>query len=168
MHALSEAGGYMVTCGTYRKVRILDTPEKLTLVRTMLFEQADKFGWKLHAWAIMANHYHFVALSPKNAETLKPMVSAIHKWSAWKINKIDNTEGRKVWNNYWESRITHQTSWLARLRYVHQNPVHHGIIDHAANYRWCSQAWIEYNANRSFVNTLARFKTDCINVRDDF
>ena len=168
MHAITECGGYIVTCGTYRKVRILDTPEKRSLVQDMLFEQADRFGWQLQAWAVMVNHYHFVTLSPNDAQTLKSMVSAIHKWSALKLNKLDDTEGRKVWHNYWESRITHQTSWFARLRYVHQNPVHHGVVDNASNYRWCSQAWFERNANRSFVNTLARFKTDRINVLDDF
>ena len=38
MHSISERGAYMVTCGTYQKKHILNTPEKLTLVRTMLFE----------------------------------------------------------------------------------------------------------------------------------
>ncbi|MCF7817251.1 MAG: transposase [Kiritimatiellales bacterium] len=168
MHALSVQGGYMVTGGTYRKAHILNTPEKLTLVRTLLFEQAKKFGWQLQAWAVMSNHYHFVALSPGNPECLKEMVTALHKWSALQLNRIDNSAGRKVWHNYWDSHITHQTSWFARLRYVHQNPVHHGVVDNAANYRWCSQAWLEHNSSRSFINTLARFKTDKVTVLDDF
>ena len=168
MHSLSEQGAYMVTCGTYRKACILDTREKLTLVRTYLFEQAATFGWRLQAWAILSNHYHFVAISPEDAGTLRPMLTAIHKWTAMEINRIDGAKGRKVWNNYWDSHITHRTSWFARLRYVHQNPVHHGVVDNAANYRWCSQAWLEHNGSRAFVNTLARFKTDKLNVLDDF
>ena len=168
MHSLSESGGYMVTCGTFKKANLLNSPEKLTLFRTILFEQIDKFGWKLQAWAIMSNHYHFVAISPEDPATLTPMILAIHKWSAWKLNRLDNTKGRKVWHNYWDTHITHQTSWFARLRYVHQNPAHHGVVDNASNYRWCSQAWLEHNAENSFVNTLARFKTDRVNVLDDF
>lgn len=168
MHSLSEQGAYMITCGTYRKLNILDTPEKLSLVRTSLFEKAELFGWKLQAWAIMSNHYHFVATSPENAGSLKEMLSALHKWTAMELNWIDGEKGRKVWHNYWDSHITHQTSWFARLRYVHQNPVHHGMVDNAANYRWCSQAWLEHNSSHSFVNTLARFKTDRLNVTDDF
>jgi putative transposase len=168
LHSLSEQGGYMVTCGTYRKEQILNTPEKLTLVRTMLFQEAEKFGWQLLAWAILSNHYHFVAVSPEDPESLRSMISALHKWSALKLNQLDHTEGRKVWHNYWDSHITHQTSWFARLRYVHQNPLHHGVVDNAANYRWCSQAWLEHQFPRSFVNTLARFKTDQLNLPDDF
>ncbi len=48
-HRLCERGTYIVTCGTYRKQLLLDTPEKLALVRNLLFEQAQKHGWRLQA-----------------------------------------------------------------------------------------------------------------------
>jgi len=38
----------------------------------------------------------------------------------------------------------------------------------ATQYRWCSAAWFETNAPRSFVESVARFKTDKLNVWDDF
>jgi putative transposase len=167
-HSLTDTGAYMVTAGTYRKIHILNSPKKLTLVRTSLFEQAAKFGWKLQAWAILVNHYHFVALSSETPENLRDMITSLHKWTAMELNRIDQTKGRKVWHNYWDSHITYQKSWLARLRYVHQNPVHHGVVDHASNYRWCSQAWLEHNSSNAFVNTLARFETDRLHVLDDF
>lgn len=158
----------MVTAGIYNKQHLLDSPEKLTLIRDMLFAYAKEFQWRFQAWAILANHYHFVAVSPSNAENLRLFISKLHEYSAKKLNRLDAIPGRKVWHNYWDSHITHQTSYFARLRYVHQNPAHHGIIDNASNYRWCSQAWLEHHADRSLVNTLAHFKTDRINVHDDF
>ena len=168
MHSLSEQGTYMVTAGIYQKQHLLNSPAKLTLVRDMLFKYAAQFEWKLQAWAIMSNHYHFVAISPKNAESLRTFIARFHEYSAKKLNQSDATSRRKVWHNYWDSHITHQTSYFARLRYVHQTPVHHSVVDNASNYRWCSQAWLEQNAERSFVKTLARFKTDRINVSDEF
>ena len=158
----------MVTAGVYQKQHLLNTPEKLTLTRDMLFKYAEESGWKLQAWAIMANHYHFVATSPENAETLGPFISKLHEYSAKKLNRMDAASGRKVWHNFWDSRITHQTSYFTRLRYVHQNPVHHGAVDNASNYRWCSQAWLEHNADRAFVHSLSKFKTDRVNVHDEF
>ncbi len=168
MHRLIERGTYMVTAGTYLKERILNTSEKLTLVRDLLFEKAQKHNWRLQAWAIMNNHYHFLASSPENPASLKTLVSQLHEHSAKRLNRVDNASGRKVWHNYWDSHITHQTSFFCRLRYIHQNPVHHGITDDAVSYEWCSQRWLEKQASRSFVNTLARFKTDRINVHDEF
>ncbi|MCK4564162.1 MAG: transposase [Verrucomicrobia bacterium] len=168
MHCLSEQGVYMVTAGIHGKQLLLNTPEKLTPIRDMLFKYATQFGWKLQAWAIMGNHYHFVAVSPESAQSLAGFIAKFHEYSAKKLNRIDNAPGRKVWHNYWDSHITHQTSYFARLRYVHQNPVHHGLINNATNYRWCSQAWMEHNSERSFINTLARFKTDRLSVPDEF
>ncbi len=158
----------MVTAGIYQKQLLLNTPKKLTLVRDMLFKYALQFEWELQAWAVMGNHYHFIATAPENPSTLADLISRLHEYSAKKLNQLDDTPGRKVWHNFWDTRITHQTSYFARLRYVHQNPVHHGVIDNAANYACCSQAWLERNAERSHINTLSRFKTDRINVPDDF
>jgi putative transposase len=168
MHSFSEAGVYMVTASTYQKAHLFNSAEKLTILRDMLFKYAEQFSWRLQAWAVMNNHYHFIAVSPDDASTLKMMLSRLHEYSAKKLNRLDGEPGRKVWHNYWESRITHQTSYMARLRYVHQNPAHHGVVENASNYLWCSQAWLEQKADRSFVNTLARFKTDQVNLRDDF
>ncbi len=158
----------MVTSGTYRKEHLLHTPDRLTLVLDLLFDLAHRHGWQLQAWAVLSNHYHFMATSPDDPTTLKTLVAQLHEYSAKKLNRLDKTPGRKVWHNYWDSHITHQTSYLARLRYVHQNPVHHGLIDNASNYAWCSQGWLEQNADRSFVRTLERFKTDSLNVRDEY
>ena len=158
----------MVTSGIYQKRHILNSPQKLSIVRDLLFEQAQKHNWHLQAWAIMSNHYHFIASSPCDPTTLKAMITALHKRSALKLNRMDNTPTRKMWHNYWDSHITYQKSWFARLRYVHQNPVHHAVIDNAANYEWCSQNWLEHHASRSFINSLSRFKTDRLNVPDNF
>ena len=158
----------MVTAGIYQKLPILDTPEKLDFVRDMLFEEVERHGFDLQAWAILNNHYHVIVSASDQPEALKNMIVSLHKWSAVKLNRLDEQPGRKVWHNFWDSHITHQTSWLARLRYVHQNPVHHGVVDNASNYPWCSQAWLERTAGTAFVKTLERFNTDTLNVADDF
>ena len=70
--------------------------------------------------------------------------------------------------NFRETFITHQTSYLARLKYVNENPVRHGLVDVATDYPWSSAAWFEGSAPESFRKSVARFKTDRINVEDDF
>lgn len=168
VHRLSEAGAYMVTAGTYRKEHFLSGPERLTLVRDALFACANEFGWHLQAWAVMSNHYHFVAVSPADAGSLRRLVGKLHMTTAKALNEMDGTPGRKIWHQYWDSRITYQPSYLARLQYVHHNPVHHGVALNADNYEWCSAAWFARTAEPAFVRTVASFKMDRLNVRDDF
>jgi putative transposase len=163
-----EKGTYMVTAGTYLKVHRINEPRKLDLVRDTLFELAEHYGWLLQAWSILINHYHFVGMSPRNPENLHQFLSHFHQQTAKAINRIDGCPGRRVWYQYFETLITHEESYLARLRYVHENPVHHGLVIRATDYPWCSAAWFERKADRAFFKTVNRMKIDRLNVFDEF
>jgi putative transposase len=54
------------------------------------------------------------------------------------------------------------------LKYVHHNPVHHGVVTSADNYPWCSAAWFARNALPSFRRTVESFKIDKLKVMDDY
>lgn len=172
-HRLYEPGTYMMTAGTYKKLPLLASEERRDSFLKLLFRLTDKFHWRLQAWAVLNNHYHFVGFSPlddekKDAQSLRTLVSELHRQSARRWNKEDQTPGRKIWHNYWDSHITFQRSFYARLKYVHDNPVHHGLVDNAANYRWCSREWVQKNGSPAFVKTLDSFRVDRIKVKDDF
>jgi putative transposase len=158
----------MLTAGTYRKAHFLSDPTRLTLVRDALLACANEFGWRMQAWAVMSNHYHFVAESPEDAGSLRRMIGKLHMVTAKALNGMDSTPGRKVWHQYWDSHITFQSSYLARLNYVHQNPVHHGVVLKADNYEWCSAAWFARTAEPAFVGTVRSFKADRLSVQDNF
>ncbi len=81
---------------------------------------------------------------------------------------MDATPGRKVWHNYRDTHLTFEKSHLARLHYVIHNPVHHGIVLVADQYRWCSAAWFQQNAARAFQKTVMDMPIDRLNVEDDF
>jgi putative transposase len=167
-HHLEEQGAYMVTCGTYQKAHYLRTVERLTLVESSLFELAAEYGWQLRAWAVLSNHYHFVASSPEDPNNLSTMLSKLHTTTAIKLNKWDISPGRRVWYQHFDSHITFQTSYLSRLKYVHQNPVHHSVIANAENYSWCSAAWFKKSARLGFYHTVDSFKIDKLQVHDEF
>lgn len=168
VHRLSEAGVYMVTAGTYRNIHYLNSPGRLELVMRALFKYAEEFGWELHAWAVMANHYHFIARPNGDPRTMRRFVGKLHMTTAKTLNLEDRTPGRRVWYQYWDSCITFKRSYLARLNYVNQNPVRHGVELIATAYRWCSAAWFERVASPTFVKTVKGFETGRIRVNDDF
>ena len=64
-HRLGGSGVFMVTAGTYQKARLFNTPEKLDTLCGGLRKYADQYGWQLQAWAVLANHYHYVELPEK-------------------------------------------------------------------------------------------------------
>jgi putative transposase len=159
---------YFITAGTYRKNRLLNTPERLSLVMSALFDQAEAFGWELQAWAVMSNHYHLVAHAPEDAASLKPMIQAVHSITARALNAQDNAAGRQVWFQYRDTCLTYQKSYLARLNYVHNNPVKHGVVSNAELYPWCSMGWFLREAQAAFRETVLYFKWDKVSVPDDY
>jgi putative transposase len=132
---------------------------------------ASVYDWHLEAWAVFSNHYHFVGHSPREAstaDTLRKMLGELHlRLSVW-VNRLDGELGRQVWHKYWETRLTYQRSYLARLQYVHQNPVKHGLVRVAIEYPWCSAGWLERTASTARIESLRRFKIDRIEVADEF
>jgi putative transposase len=157
VHWLFEPGLYIVTAGTYQKVGHLNSAQRLDLFLESLFEYASEFGWSLRAWAVLSNHYHFVG-AVSDPCTLPKFLGKLHMQTAKNLNRLDSAPGRKVWFQFWESRITFQRSYLARLNYVHSNPVRHGIVPVAENYRWCSASWFAQNAPPAFVKTVKKFQ----------
>lgn len=167
-HLFVPHATYLITAGTYLKRMLFDTPAKRDYLMETLFEQAQLWNWHLEAWAILANHYHIVACAPEDAETLKPMLNAIHSKTAVWVNKIDGQSGRKCWYRYRDTCLTHQKSYLARLNYTHQNPVKHGIVKDAEDYRWCSMAWFKLRAEPKYRDLVLSMKCDQLNVEDDY
>ena len=132
---------------------------------------SNQFQWHLEAWAVFSNHYHFVAHSPMmdgGARNLPGMLGLLHEKTAKWLNRLDQTPARKVWHNYRETRLTYEKSYLARLNYTHQNAVKHGLVPVANQYPWCSAAWFERTATPAQMTTVYAFKTDRLQVADDF
>lgn len=171
LHRLSESGTYIVTASTYHKQHFFRGADRLRVLQRGLLTVARECGWQLEAWSVFSNHYHFVAQSPQDEEgagSLSRMLGHLHQETALWINRLDGAKGRDVWYNFWETRLTYQKSYLARLNYVHQNAVKHGLVLVANQYPWCSAAWFERTARPAQVKTIYGIKTDRIKVHDEY
>ena len=170
-HQLSVRGTYFVTSGTYLKRHHFCGADRLRVLHRGLLTVARDFNWSWEAWAVFSNHYHFVGHSPgeeQDASSLSQMLGMLHTKTARWVNRLDQAPNRQVWHNFWDTRLTYQKSYLARLNYVHQNPAKHGLVSVANQYPWCSARWFERTASAAQVKSIYRFKTDAVQVQDDF
>ncbi len=159
----------MVTSGTYKKLHYFRDPKRLNVLQRGLLRLTKEAGWQVEAWAIFSNHYHFIGHSPdEDAKSLPGVLSKLHGAIAHWINGQDSTRGRKVWHNYWETQLTYERAYLARLNYVHNNAVHHRVVSVANQYPWCSAAWFERTATAAQVKLIYSLKTDRLSVFDDW
>jgi anthranilate phosphoribosyltransferase len=167
-HILEATGAYMVTAATLQKLPIFRSSENLTYLSDLLLELAEKYQWKLQAWAVFPNHYHFVAMAPPDAKTLKKLIQDLHSVSATEINRRQNQPGRQAWYQYWDTQLTNDKSFLARVSYVHRNAVRHGLVREASLYPWCSAGWFSLRAERSLYRRVMEMKIDKVSVRDEY
>ncbi len=167
---LNQAGAYMVTCGTYLKAHHFRGNDRLRTLCEALLGTAEKYQWNLQAWAVFSNHYHFLAISPPQPGQLPTMLNELHSQTAKVANEWDGAAERRVWFQYWDTHLTFQKSYFARLSYVHRNAVHHGIVREPSLYPWCSAGWFQRGAKAWFYKTIMNFGSERLRLRlpDDF
>jgi putative transposase len=159
---------YIVTGSILYNKRLLTDNERKSLVMDILLERAAHWGWSLEAWAILENHYHFIGQSPEDALTLSELLRQFHSKTTVMLNRLDKEAGRQVWHNYWDTCITHTTSYNARLHYVHLNPVKHKLVENAEDYPFCSYRWFLEKADSDFRGVVTNQPIDRVNIFDDF
>ncbi|MEW6402132.1 MAG: transposase [Chloroflexota bacterium] len=159
---------YIVTGSILHNKHLLFDDVRKSLVCDILFERTRHWGWELDAWAILKNHYHFIAHAPENALTLGKLMRQFHSKTAVELNRLDKVTGRKVWYNYWDTCVMHERSYLARLRYLHLNLVKHGLVESAEEYPFCSYRWFLEKAGNGFRDAVMSQPIDRVEVYDDF
>ena len=171
VHRLAQNGTFMVISATYLKHHHFRGARRQGVICRGMLKLAVDYGWQLEAWAVFSNHYHFVGHSPVHCEgagLLSLFLQKLHATTGSWINRLDGTAGRRVWHNYWDTRLTFERSYLARLSFVHQNAMRHGLVRVANQYPWCSTRWFEWEAIPSQVKTVYRLTVDRVSVMDDY
>ncbi len=159
---------YMVTGSIlYKQHRLTEDKHKEFFLKT-LFEKAKLFGWGMEAWAVLHNHYHFISQVSEDPTTLPKLIQQVHSITAIRINHWDKTPGKQVWHNYGDTCITYERSYLARLHYVHTNPVKHGLVEDAVDYPFCSYRWFIEQGDKELKRQVLDQPVDKGKIFDDF
>jgi putative transposase len=167
VHRFSPGNSYMVTGATHHKQHFFGSQQKLKMMQQKLFSAISAYGWGLDAWACFSNHYHFVGYVREVDSSLSRLIKYFHSESAKALNLLERTPGRRVWFQYWDKCLTYEASYYARLNYVNNNPVHHGLVAVASQYPFCSASELK-RSPAAFRRKLDSFGYDRLKVPDDF
>lgn len=129
---------YMLTAAIYQSKYVIHPPERKIAWRDSFIEAAKLYSWHVIAWVVLHNHYHAMVKSPNNPSSLSKFTASYHKYTARKWNEEENTSGRKVWWNFWDTCIRSEKDYSSRLRYIFWNPVKHGLVENPKDYPFSS------------------------------
>jgi putative transposase len=167
-HRFIPGGCYMITASTLYGRHLFPDSDRLRKLQQFVFDALREGGWTAIAWAVMSSHYHLIALAPSRGWTLQRLVQTLHSKSAIWLNAVDGTPERIVWYQCWDRCLTFEASYWARLNYVNQNPVRHGIVPVASQYPFCSARYYEAHTSLSFQRRVASYRFDRVKEPDEF
>lgn len=70
---------------------------------TWLQGAVQKDGTHLYAWVILADHNHLL-FRTNDVTPVWKFIKRLPGTRAIRLNRLDRTEGRQVWYQYWDSR----------------------------------------------------------------
>ena len=145
---------FLLTAACFEHRPILATPARRDEWLEALMELIAAIGGDLRAWVVLPNHYH--ALARVDLAAYGAAIGRLHNGKATQWNREDETSGRKVWHRFSDRRIRNERHYFATMNYVHANPVHHGHVAKATQWRWSSLGHYLREVGRPVLETWWR------------
>jgi len=133
-----QLAAYYVTSVTLDRVKAFDLNDFGPFVACSLIAIAAKFKFEVSAYVVMPDHVRFLATAIEEGANFKRMVKD------WKQNtgfEWSERHGRRLWQKGdWERVLRDGDNTLAICRYIIENPVRAGLVDHPLEYPLCGSA----------------------------
>lgn len=118
------------------KEKVFETREDKQLFLNILFLNRIRYGFFIHAYCIMNNHYHL--LISDNGEDISRIMKNINYTYAKYFNHICNRTGHVFQERFFSEIIDTEAYLYTAINYIHNNPVRSGIVVDESLYEWSS------------------------------
>lgn len=90
-----------------------------------LFDACERFGWRLHAYVLMSNHYHLCVETPD--ARLAAGMQWLQSTFANRFNRLVDERGHVFQGRYKALLVEAGDTLLRVVNYIHLNPVRAGV-----------------------------------------
>lgn len=148
-----EFGGacyHVINRGNYRR-DLFAAKGTAESFQACLGEAAARFGWRVHAFVIMRNHFHLAV------ETPEPNLSVGMKWlqGTWAVrfNRFRGEGGRPFQGRYKALHVEPGHALAQVAHYIHLNPVRAKIVpaERLLEHRWSSLPWFAKRSRPDYL-----------------
>ena len=145
----SDTGIYHVMLRGINRQDIFEDEEdyrKMILFLRGLVERTDDNGLRIqpscliYSYCLMSNHLHL--LVKEKDEGVSEAVKRIGILYAQYFNRKYERNGHLFQDRFRSEPVNSMEYFVTLIRYIHQNPVKAGLVDHVSEYPWSS--WSEY------------------------
>jgi len=136
LRIIYEGAFYHVTARGNERRRIFLSHRDYEKFLSYLAEAVHKYGVILHAFVLMANHYHLIVETPKG--NLSSFMHSLNSAYTTYFNIKRRRAGHLFQGRYKALLIDVDNYLLELSRYIHLNPVRAGITERPVGYRYSS------------------------------
>lgn len=135
-----EEGGalyHVLNRGNYRQPVFASEGAAEAFLRA-LWETVGQFGWRVHAYVVMSNHYHIALETP--LPNLSDGMHRLQSAFATRFNRYREERGHLFQGRFHALRVEGSSALSRVIDYIHLNPVRAKIVEPQAvdEYRWSS------------------------------
>lgn len=121
--------------GNERKEIVHDDVDREAFVR-LLATVVKRYGWILHGWVLMTNHYHLIVETPR--PTLSAGMRQLGAVYSQAFNRRWKRCGHLFQGRFFSLHVQRESHLLELLRYTALNPVRAGLVKAPGAWPWGS------------------------------
>jgi len=135
--ALTPRRNYFVTFSTWQRRRLFVVEPYVRLFLKTLYGYRRQGRFDLHAFVDMPEHVHLL-LAPASGITLERAIQYIKGGYSHALGVEFDRKGEVWQRGFTDHRIRDSADFDNHRTYIHENPVRRGLVESAADYRYCS------------------------------
>ena len=127
----NTGGLHFITFSCYRRKPLLRTPGVPEMFEQALEQARVKYEFFVYGYVVMPEHVHLLVSEPERA-TLATALKAIKQSVARRRVKT----GEHFWQGrYYDFNVGTPQKRIEKLKYIHRNPVHRGLVERPEDWR---------------------------------
>lgn len=135
--SISPPGTYFVTFSSFQRRRLFVVDNYARLFLKTLYSYNRDGTFFLHGFVVMPEHVHLL-ITPSRDKTLERVMQLIKGGYSREFGRLF-VRNKEVWQRgFTDHRIRDAAYFALHREYIHRNPVKRGLVNHPADYRFCS------------------------------
>lgn len=163
---------HFITCSCYRRRRLLGSGRRRDLFLSILEQVRRRYGFVVVGYVVIPEHVHLLISKPEKGTPSTVMQVVKQRFARGvlgRLRRASRTGQLSLWDkeaveagHVWQRRFYDFNVWserkrMEKLRYMHGNPVEHGLVSAPEQWPWSSYRQYAYGeAGRVKINDWLR------------
>ena len=126
---------HYITFTCFHRASYLATASARELFEKTLERVRRWYGFYLNAYVVMPEHVHLLMSEPERTE----LCVAIQMLKQIVARRLRPHDSPAFWQRrYYDFNVRSDKKFVEKVKYIHQNPVRRGLVEHPEDWRWSS------------------------------